>query len=164
MGAKPGQQLSHREMARAFRDRDGTFDGLFVAAVRTTGVFCRPSCPARRPRPENVVFYGNVDLALGDGFRPCRRCRPAARPGASPEWIQRLWQHVQRCGDRRLSDEDLRGLGIPPSRARRYFRRRFGLTFQQYQRHYRLGRALKQVATGREPSSAACTTARSGRW
>lgn len=73
---------------RAVASRDGRFDGHFVTAVRTTGVYCRPSCPAQTPRPENVDFYTSAAAAVAAGFRACKRCRPDAAPG-SPAWNRR---------------------------------------------------------------------------
>ena len=65
--------------------RDERFDGVFITAVRTTGIYCRPSCPAMTPKRENVVFYPTAAAAQQAGFRACKRCRPDASPG-SPEW------------------------------------------------------------------------------
>lgn len=70
---------------RAVQSRDTRFDGWFVTAVRTTGIYCRPSCPARTPRPDNVTFHPSAAAAQRAGFRSCKRCRPDASPG-SPEW------------------------------------------------------------------------------
>ena len=60
----------------AFARRDGAFDGRFVVAVRTTRIYCRPSCPARRPRRENIAFFPDGESACRAGYRPCRRCLP----------------------------------------------------------------------------------------
>jgi AraC family transcriptional regulator of adaptative response / DNA-3-methyladenine glycosylase II len=70
---------------RAVSSRDGRFDGWFFTAVTTTGIYCRPSCPAMTPKRGNVRFYPSAAAAQGGGFRACRRCRPDASPG-SPEW------------------------------------------------------------------------------
>jgi AraC family transcriptional regulator, regulatory protein of adaptative response / DNA-3-methyladenine glycosylase II len=70
---------------RAVAARDARFDGQFVMAVRTTGIYCRPSCPAPRPKPANVGFYATAAAAQRAGFRACRRCLPDAAPG-SPRW------------------------------------------------------------------------------
>ncbi|MHB1775268.1 MAG: AlkA N-terminal domain-containing protein [Acidimicrobiales bacterium] len=70
---------------RALQSRDQRFDGWFVTAVTSTGVYCRPSCPARTPRPSNVRFFADPAAAQAAGFRACLRCRPDAAPG-SPEW------------------------------------------------------------------------------
>ncbi|MEB3065592.1 DNA-3-methyladenine glycosylase 2 family protein [[Mycobacterium] zoologicum] len=70
---------------RAVRSSDARFDGWFITAVLTTGIYCRPSCPARTPLARNVRFYPTAAAAQRDGFRACKRCRPDAAPG-SPEW------------------------------------------------------------------------------
>ena len=70
---------------RAVQSRERRFDGWFFTAVRTTGIYCRPSCPARTPLARNVTFYSSSAAAQQDGYRACRRCRPDAAPG-SPEW------------------------------------------------------------------------------
>ncbi|CAA9524050.1 MAG: Methylphosphotriester-DNA--protein-cysteine S-methyltransferase (EC / DNA-3-methyladenine glycosylase II [uncultured Solirubrobacteraceae bacterium] len=73
---------------RFMRSRDTRFDGRFFVGVTSTGIFCRPSCPARLPRFEHCRFHASAAAALGDGFRACKRCRPAVSPG-SPEWVAR---------------------------------------------------------------------------
>src|SRR4051812_40958885 len=72
----------------AVRSRDARWDGRFFTAVTSTGIFCRPSCPARTPAPANVRFFPTAAAAHADGFRACLRCRPDATPGA-PEWDAR---------------------------------------------------------------------------
>src|SRR5690606_32098903 len=83
------------EMLAAFERRDAGYEGVFVTAVRTTGVFCRPTCPARRPRPENVEFFTSAREALTAGYRPCLRCRPLEAAGAVPEWLRPLLAEVE---------------------------------------------------------------------
>ena len=78
----------HERRYRAVQSRDARFDGVFFTAVRTTGIYCRPSCPAVTPKIGNVVFYRSAAAAHGAGFRACRRCRPDTVPG-SPEWDHR---------------------------------------------------------------------------
>lgn len=80
----PGHPL-FAERYRAIDARDTRFDGQFFTAVSSTGIYCRPSCPARTPKPENVAFYLTSAAAHGAGFRACKRCLPEASPG-SPEW------------------------------------------------------------------------------
>ncbi len=72
--------LDHAACYRALRTRDVRFDGRFFIAVKTTGIYCRPVCPARTPREENVVFYPTAAAAQEAGFRPCLRCRPETAP------------------------------------------------------------------------------------
>lgn len=81
-------ELDHDACYRAVAGRDQRFDGYFVTAVRTTGIYCRPSCPAITPKRRNVEFYATAAAAHERGFRACKRCRPDASPG-SPEWDRR---------------------------------------------------------------------------
>ena len=82
-GAGPGLPLDRETCFRAYETRDERFDGRFFVAVRTTGIFCRPVCPARTPKRQNVEFHASASSAFASGFRPCLRCRPerAPRPG-----------------------------------------------------------------------------------
>ncbi len=77
--------LSAPECYRAVQGRESRFDGVFFTAVTTTGIYCRPSCPAKTPHARNVKFFPTAAAAQGAGFRACKRCRPGASPG-SPEW------------------------------------------------------------------------------
>lgn len=77
--------MTFDERYRAIEARDARFDGQFVTAVRSTGIYCRPSCPARTPKPANVTFYPTSAAAHEAGYRACKRCLPEAAPG-SPEW------------------------------------------------------------------------------
>lgn len=81
-------QLDDDQCYRAIQSRDARFDGWFVTAVRTTGIYCRPSCPAITPKRGNVEFFRAAATAQAHGFRACKRCRPDASPG-SPEWNTR---------------------------------------------------------------------------
>lgn len=135
-------------MYRALAERDATFDGVFFAGVRTTGIFCRPGCPAKKPRPENVEFYPSAKDALVAGYRPCKRCQPLQPEGAAPEWIERLLARVDEDPSRRWKDADLRAADLDPARVRRWFLRNHGLTFQAYQRARRLGLALSHIRQG----------------
>ena len=136
------------EMWQAFTRRDPDYDGLFITAVVTTGIFCRPTCPARKPRRENVRFYGTPNEALQDGYRPCRRCRPMARPGETPPWLDGLLDALEREPGRRIPDAELRRHGLDPTRVRRWFQRHHGMTFHAYQRARRLGHALGRLSLG----------------
>ena len=73
-------ELDHEACYRALSTRDARFDGRMFTAVRTTGVYCRPICPARTPKRENVTFYPTASAAQEAGFRPCLRCRPESSP------------------------------------------------------------------------------------
>ncbi len=136
------------EMLQAFLGGDATYEGVFVTAVRTTGIFCRPSCPARKPRPDNVVFFSTCEEALASGYRPCRRCRPLEPLGRAPSWLRPLLRAVEADPTRRWLDADLRALGHDPTRVRRWFKRHHGMTFHAYSRARRLGEALGRIHEG----------------
>jgi AraC family transcriptional regulator of adaptative response/methylated-DNA-[protein]-cysteine methyltransferase len=132
------------EMERAYVQRDASYDGLFFLGVRTTGVFCRPTCPARKPLPKNVEYFGSARAALVAGYRPCKRCRPLELD-SQPAWAAELLAEVERDPAPRLTDADLRAKGLDPGTVRRYFLRRYGMTFQAFTRARRLSRALHLI-------------------
>lgn len=142
-------------MLEATLGRDTSYDGVFLVAVRTTGIFCRPSCPARKPRPENMEYFGRVNDALLAGYRPCKRCRPMDANGRPPAWVGQLMALVEEDPSRRLRDVDLRCASIDPTRARRYFTRHYGMTFQAYHRARRMGLALVQLRRGADLNATA---------
>ena len=100
---------------RAVASRDARFDGWFVTAVATTGIYCRPSCPARTPLVHNVSFFSTAAAAQGAGYRACRRCRPDAVPG-SPEWDTRA--DVVARAVRLIGDGEVERSGVPGLAAR----------------------------------------------
>jgi len=146
---------SPEEMYGAMVRRDRSYDGVFFVAVKTTGIFCRPTCPARKPNPENVEYFPGVRDALAAGYRPCRRCRPMEPPGGVPEWLSGLMEEVERDPSRRWTDADIRSMAVDPARVRRWFRQHHGMTFQAYQRARRLGLALGRIRAGEDLTRAA---------
>jgi AraC family transcriptional regulator, regulatory protein of adaptative response / methylated-DNA-[protein]-cysteine methyltransferase len=136
-------------MYRAVVGRDPAFEGIFYVAVKTTGIFCRPTCRVRTPKRENVEFFPSVSDALHAGFRPCMRCRPLERVGNAPPLVARLLSEVESDPTGRFRDVDLAGRGIDPSTARRAFKRYCGMTFQAYHRARRMGLALAGVRQGK---------------
>ena len=139
---------STAEMYRALVERDQSFEGLFYACVRTTGIFCRPTCHARKPKPENVEFASTIQDALHRGYRPCQLCEPMTAGAATPNWLAPLLDEIKRQPDLKLRDHDLRVRGLDPVQVRRTFKRSFGMTFQAYQRAVRLGTAMKSLHAG----------------
>jgi AraC family transcriptional regulator, regulatory protein of adaptative response / DNA-3-methyladenine glycosylase II len=113
---------------RAVRSKDARFDGWFFTAVLTTRIYCRPSCPAVPPRPENMVFYPSAAAAQQAGFRACKRCRPDASPG-SPEWNVRA-DLVARAM-RLIADGVIDAAGVPGLAAR------LGYSVRQLERQLR---------------------------
>src|SRR5256886_10335826 len=94
-------------MYRALVNRDSSFEGIFYVGVRTTGIFCRPTCTAKKPARENVNFFGTLSEALHNGYRPCLRCQPMDPNGHPPELIERLRAEVERAPGGRLTDKEL---------------------------------------------------------
>jgi AraC family transcriptional regulator of adaptative response / DNA-3-methyladenine glycosylase II len=109
------EPLDPERCYRAVAGRDARFDGWFFTAVHTTGIYCRPSCPARTPLARNVSFFTTAAAAQGAGFRACRRCRPDAVPG-SPEWDVRA--DVVARAMRLIADGEVERSGVPGLAAR----------------------------------------------
>ncbi len=136
-----------RELEQAYLNGDATYDGVFFLGVRTTGIFCRPTCPARKPLPKNVEYFATARDALVAGYRPCKRCRPLSDTG-QPHWVEALLADIDRHPTERIMESTLRSRGIDPARARRYFMKHYGMTFQAYARARRLGQALGRIREG----------------
>lgn len=136
------------EMEHAFRARDSEYDGLFYVGVKTTGVFCKPSCPARKPLVAHVEYFSTPKDALFSGFRPCRRCRPLESCEELPPWAKNLITLIEKEPSRRLKEPDLREFGLKPATVRRFFLKRFGMTFQEFCRSQRLSKAFEKIKGG----------------
>ncbi|MFE6591643.1 DNA-3-methyladenine glycosylase 2 family protein [Streptomyces sp. NPDC057781] len=112
-GTKSAEHLTHEDSRyEAVRSRDARFDGAFFFAVETTGIYCRPSCPAVTPKRRNVRFFATAAAAQGSGFRACRRCRPDAVPG-SADWNVRadvVGRAMRLIGDGVVDREGVAGL------------------------------------------------------
>jgi AraC family transcriptional regulator of adaptative response/methylated-DNA-[protein]-cysteine methyltransferase len=139
----------------AFLQRDSTFEGIFVVGVRTTGIFCRPTCTARRPKRENLEFFGSAHDALLHGYRPCKVCTPLEYRGAAPDWLKPLLDEISNDPLLRVRDRDLRERGLEPSRVRYWFKKHHGMTFQTYVRVLRIGQAYGRVRCGERVTKAA---------
>lgn len=154
----PHALLPNRDtMYQAFVEKDPSFEGLFVMGVRTTGIFCRPTCPARKPKPENVEFFPRCGDALAAGYRPCKRCQPLQAKGTTPDWLKPLLAAVDADPSRRWTSQDVRDFGIEPARVRRWFQAEHGMTFLAYLRSRRLGEAFSRIKSGSDILEAAAT-------
>jgi AraC family transcriptional regulator of adaptative response/methylated-DNA-[protein]-cysteine methyltransferase len=139
---------SEREMKKAVYSKDSSYDGIFFVAVKTTNIFCRPSCPARKPLEKNIMFYATAHDALFAGFKPCKRCHPLEIGNGIPSWVKKLLAAIDENPQKRIRDLELRKMEIEPARARRYFIKNYGMTFQAYSRGRRLGKAFSQIRKG----------------
>lgn len=138
---------SKAEMEQVFYRKDASYDGVFFVAVRTTGIFCRPSCPSR-PKRENVEFFSTLRDAIFAGYRPCKRCHPQEMYGAPPDWVTALTQRIETDPAAKITAAELRSLGLTPERVRRWFREHYGMTFVEWCRGRRLANAFTQIRAG----------------
>ncbi len=135
--------------------RDARYDGSFVYAVRSTGVYCRPSCPSRRPRRGVVTFYAAPSAAEAAGFRACRRCRPnAAGSGPETEWVRQACAVLDRADGPVSLGALARTVGVRPEPLRRAFAALTGITPRQYAEARRTERLRRSLRAGRGVSHA----------
>ncbi|MEO0734676.1 MAG: Ada metal-binding domain-containing protein [Bacteroidota bacterium] len=146
---------SAKECYRALLARNAAYLGRFIVGVKTTGIFCLPTCRARKPKFENCQWFPDQAAAVSAGFRPCKVCRPLDDPKAVPPLVEKVIALLEHSPERRLLNVDLREEGLSPSRVRRAFLAHFQITFHTYQRRWRLQRAEKLMASGTSVTDAA---------
>ena len=142
------QQLTFQEKYNVIGSKDSSYEGIFVTAVKTTGIFCRPSCRARKPKSENVIFYDNAQEAIQNGFRPCKVCRPMEKLNKTPDYIKKIIKELHQNPYLRIKDYNLRQRGIEPSQIRRWFKKHHNITFHAYQRMLRINTAYNYIKNG----------------
>jgi AraC family transcriptional regulator, regulatory protein of adaptative response / methylated-DNA-[protein]-cysteine methyltransferase len=136
------------EFYQALIDKNAHYESVFFVGVKTTGVFCRSTCPARKPKFENCEFYETAKEALLAAFRPCKRCHPLSHPNQISSVVQMLVEAIEANPEKRWKDHDFEKLSVDASTARRQFKKRFGMTFVEYARSRRMGIAMKQIRRG----------------
>ena len=130
---------------QALLTKDRAYDGVFYVGVTTTGVFCRPSCPARKPKFEHCQFFKTAKEALASCYRPCKRCQPLSPPHQVSKVVRRLVQAIEENPEKRWKASDFSELSTNAAQASRVFKKRFGMTFVSYARARRMGLALKRI-------------------
>lgn len=135
-------------MYKALVGKDESYEGIFFACVKTTGIFCRPVCSARKPKKGNVEFVRSAKEALNLGYRPCKVCHPLHLNGLTPDWLMPILSQIETNPDQRIGDSQLSELGIEPNRVRRWFLKNHGMTFQAYQRFMRINSAIGKIRLG----------------
>ena len=135
-------------MYNALLNKDSSFEGIFFVGVKTTGVFCRPTCTARKPKKENVDFFPSIKEALQYGYRPCKVCHPMQYNGETPAWLKNLMKEIEEKKIVKFKDADLREKNIDPARIRRWFKKHHGMTFQSYLRLLRVNTAFGRIKHG----------------
>ena len=128
--------------------RDPAYDGHAFVGVTTTGIFCRLTCPARKPKFENTRFFDSIPACLQAGFRPCLRCRPLDRVREREPLVALLLDRLDREPGRVWSEDDVAALKLDPSTVRRAFKRHLGMTFLDLARLRRTGRGIDRIAAG----------------
>jgi AraC family transcriptional regulator of adaptative response/methylated-DNA-[protein]-cysteine methyltransferase len=128
--------------------KEKKYDNIFYMAVKTTGIFCKPTCTARKPKIENVEFFYSTRDALINGYRPCKLCKPLLKHEDIPLEIKNIITEVNRNPELRLKDYDIKNRGIDPNRLRRWFKKNHGMTFQAFVRTRRIDDAYEKIKKG----------------
>jgi len=150
--------LTNSIMYKALVAKDVSYEGIFIAGVKTTGIFCRPTCPARKPKAENVEFFKTTKDAILKGYRPCKVCNPLEKLGETPVYIKKILEELNTNPSKKFKDWDLVQEGIEPSKIRRWFLKNHGITFHSYQRMFRINSAFKKIQNGESVTSVAFDT------
>ncbi len=135
---------------QALLDRDSGYVGIFYVGVTTTSVFCIATCRARKPKRKNVEFYTTFKEALDAGFRPCKVCKPTENSHQAPPQVEKAINLVRENPKLKISDYQLQENDISPTLLRRWFKQHYGMTFQAYQRMYRINSALEELKSGKK--------------
>ncbi|GEN66108.1 MULTISPECIES: bifunctional transcriptional activator/DNA repair enzyme AdaA [Chryseobacterium] len=151
-------EISDQIMYEASFNKDSSFEGIFWMAVKTTGIFCRPTCTARKPKFENVEFFSNTKDPILKGYRPCKVCKPLENPDVTPEHIKKLLQEIAEDPSLKLKDYDLVKRGLEPATVRRWFLKHHGITFHTFQRMSKLNTAFKKLQQGESVTEVAFET------
>ncbi len=139
---------------KAFIERDSSFEGVFVVGVKTTGIFCRPTCPAK-PKLENIEFYPSAQEAMQHGYRPCKVCKPLEKEGNPPAGINRLLKYMEENPAIKIKDADLEKMELEPNQVRRWFMKNYKMTFHAYQRMHRINNAFQRFQSGQSVTNVA---------
>jgi len=148
-------ELSFQEKYNAIGKKESLYEGIFVTAVSSTGIFCRPSCRAKKPKAENVIFYDTPQQAIQNGFRPCKICKPMEQEGETPNYIKEIIHEIQENPYLKIKDYNLRQRGVEPSQIRRWFKKYHNMTFHTYQRMLRINKAYNQIKGGNSVTNTA---------
>ncbi|MFW9973562.1 MAG: Ada metal-binding domain-containing protein [Candidatus Odinarchaeota archaeon] len=130
-------------------NKESQYDGEFFTCVKTTKIFCLPSCKAKTPLKKNIEFVYAAERALEKGYRPCKRCNPLNFPDFSPDWLGVIEEFLNKNVNRKLTDKELADLvNHDISTIRRYFKRKYSMSIKEYHRLIRLNEAKKFIDKG----------------
>jgi len=143
------KRLTRSEMLAAMRNDDARYDGQFFVCVKTTRIYCLPSCKAKLPKIENILFVRSQREAEHGGYRGCKRCRAGAYPDLRPRWLKILIDHLRREHQTKVREADLVRLsGVDISTIRRHFKAHLQTTPTAFHRKQRLDHARALLARG----------------
>ena len=151
------QTLDDQTCWRSVLERDQESDGRFVYAVRSTGIYYRPSCPSRRPRREQVSFFSSAEGAHGQGYRPCKRCRPQETSGEDTDTklVRLACEYLESGHPEPVSLEHVSAqAGVTPARLRKAFKNVTGSSFTQFADARRLDQLKTRLQEGQDVTSA----------
>ncbi len=140
---------------QAVVDKNPDFVGIFYVGVKTTSVLCIPTCRARTPKKQNIAFYRTLKSALEAGFRPCKICKPTENAEKAPEIVEQAIDWVRKHPKEKITDAQLSERGISPHIVRNWFKKHYGMTFQAFQRMYRINNAFEELKHGKNITTAA---------
>lgn len=138
----------------ALVERDSSFDGQFVYAVRTTRVYCRPTCPSRRPNRKNVEFFANREMAERAGYRACLRCRPDSLTNVTEDLVMRVQEFIKQNLEQSLTLQAIgKAVGVSPFHLQRVFKAHTGLTPREFADECRMSAVKEQLKSGADVTS-----------
>lgn len=140
---------------KALINKDSDYLGIFFVGVKTTSVFCIPTCRARKPKKENVEFYKTYKDALENGYRPCKICNPTENANKAPKEIEQAINLIKENPKKIIKDFELRKMNLNPENIRRWFKKNYGITFHAFQRMYRINNAYEELKKGKNTTETA---------
>lgn len=153
------QKLSYQTMLHAFKECDPHFNGKFYVGVKSTGIYCLPSCKARLPLEKNIVFLKTREEAVTSGFRGCLRCKSEFYPDVNPKWLDKIKDCLDQSVDKKIDEKELVLIANADiTTIRRYFKYQYHLTPITYHRKKRLQYARDLIQSGSNYISAAYDT------
>ncbi|WP_455142449.1 Ada metal-binding domain-containing protein [Candidatus Hodarchaeum mangrovi] len=147
--------MNKQELLKAIYNCDPDFNGLFYFGVKTTHIYCLPSCKAKRPLSTNIVLFETKELAEKAGYRGCLRCKAADFPDTTPPWLKNLVNKLNKIKNRRVTRKEFENItGVEITTIREQFRKIYRETPVQYHRKVRLNYAMTLIKSGMNTSAA----------
>ncbi len=143
------KQFPFQTMINAAKSNDLSYDGKFWLGVKSTRIYCLPSCKARFPLLKNITFFSTREEAIANGYRGCKRCMSEFYPKVKPNWLDNIVDFLQAHPTRKVSTREItRLVEVDITTIRRYFKHHYGISPMTYHRRLRLAYAKKQLENG----------------